>query len=216
MPDYNQPQPQAGQVQQGYALKPVAITGVPQTVVQGPQEWTQTLCGCTENWEICCDEFWCSYCHIGYMYGYLETGTQKMDPLACCGTCVVDYFIGGIARCLVIMHLRGRLTVRYGIPEDGCETCMLSCCCSSCVMCQMHREMDVRKDYIGGCCYKAPIAPPPMQQSYPVGSYPEQQPQQVQPQYAQPQYTQPVAYQPQYQNAPYAQQQQQPAYETKV
>lgn len=210
MPDYAQPQPQAAQYQQGYSVKPAAVVGVPaQQVVSGPQEWTQTLCGCNENWEICCDEFWCSYCHIGYVYGYLESGTQKMDPLACCGTCVVDYFLGGIARCLVIMHLRNRIALRYGIPEDGCKTCLLSCCCSSCAMCQMHREMDVRKDYTGGCCYKAPLAPPPMQQSYPASGYGQPQ---------SPQYVQPAPYQPQYQNAPYAQPQpqMQPEYETKV
>jgi len=219
MPDYP-PQQQPVAVQQGYAIKPANTVIAPgpqqqviqvpqQQVIQGPQEWTQTLCGCGENMEICCEEFWCAYCHLGFMYGYLETGLQNMDALACCGTCLVDsLLLGGIARCLVIMHLRDRITARYGIREDGCKNCCVSCCCSCCASCQMHREMDVRRDYTGGCCYKAPMAPPPMQASYPAQTGYGGQPQYVQQQ-------QPVNQPGPYQSAPYAGQPQ-PAYESKV
>jgi Cys-rich protein (TIGR01571 family) len=178
--------------------KVVMISTVAQGApIVGPPQWTQTLCGCADNCSIFCEEFWCAYCHLGYLYDTIETGGRDMDPLVCCGALCIDYFIGGLARCIVIMHLRDRIIHRYGIQEGGVKTCCISCWCSSCAMCQMHRELEGRHEYTGGCCYTAPVpAGAPMGAM--AGS--EQKPQTGQP-------GQPQPYQ--YPQDPYAQQQQQ-------
>jgi Cys-rich protein (TIGR01571 family) len=185
--------------------KVVMISTVAQGApIVGPPQWTQTLCGCADNCSIFCEEFWCAYCHLGYLYDTIETGGRDMDPLVCCGALCIDYFIGGLARCIVIMHLRDRIIHRYGIQEGGVKTCCISCWCSSCAMCQMHRELEGRHEYTGGCCYTAPVpAGAPMGAM--AGS--EQKPQTGQP-------GQPQPYQ--YPQEPYAQQQQQQQQHTTV
>jgi Cys-rich protein (TIGR01571 family) len=167
-PQYGQPQPGYAQPQfhSSSSVNVAVNVGAParQVLVQplvvidfGPRQWTQDLCACTDNTEICCEECWCSYCHLGYMSRYLDTQRQEMDACVCCGTLCADYWCWGLVRCGTIMNLRGRLTRRYGFYEDDCTSCAISFFCSSCAMCQMHREMHARGEYLGGCCYKPPM-----------------------------------------------------------
>jgi Cys-rich protein (TIGR01571 family) len=173
--------------------------------VVGPPQWTQTLCGCMEHWPVCCEEFWCAYCHLGYLYDTLETGGRDMDPIVCCGALCIDMFVGGIARCLVIMHLRSRITTRYQIPESGVKVCCLACFCGACAMCQMHRELEGRHEYTGGCCYTAPVPAGALMGAQVQPQEPHHEPVQPQPYQQQP-------YQPQYMQPAYAPAQQQHGY----
>jgi Cys-rich protein (TIGR01571 family) len=131
---------------------------------EGPSDWFEGLFGCANNVDICVEEALCPYCHLGFMYDFFESGTQAMDPFACCGALCIDFFFGvGVARLVTIVHLRGRLTRRYGIAEDDCTRGLTAICCSCCAMCQMHRELHVRGDSMGGLCYTPspiPRAPP--------------------------------------------------------
>jgi Cys-rich protein (TIGR01571 family) len=121
-------------------------------LMRGSTKWSRSLFGCAENKEICCEELCCPYCHLGFMYEYVETGGRQMNPMACCGALCADvYFLAcGVARCALIGGIRLRLLKRYDIEETSTRTCCVSCCCSCCAMCQMHSEMHRRWDTPGG------------------------------------------------------------------
>ncbi|CAF1538084.1 unnamed protein product [Adineta ricciae] len=39
---------------------------------------------------------------------------------------------------------RARLRQRYGLVEDACGDCFITCCCPACAICQEAREMKMR------------------------------------------------------------------------
>jgi Cys-rich protein (TIGR01571 family) len=133
-------------------------------MVLGSSKWSVALFGCFQDRDVFCEELLCSYCHIGYLYGYLETGERRMNRIACCGTFSADYlFVAcGLARCSMVSTIRQRLVKRYDITESALATCFVSCCCSSCAMCQMHREMNHRWDTPGGILTRRPVVSAPM------------------------------------------------------
>ena len=199
------PQQQQQQPPYGHAGDAVAPDGT-----QYPPQWTEGLCGCFEDTTICCEEFWCGYCHAGYLSGFLQTNGRQMDMMCCAALCVDAFCCYGLARCCYVNQIRGRVVMRYHIvDEGGCMTCLLSFFCTACAMCQMHREMHKRGDYTGGVCYTAP----PQQQPMGVHAAMQQQQQQQSNPYAnnnavvgQPVQQQQGYGQPQYQQQGYGQQ----------
>lgn len=153
-----QQQPQWQQGPQHHGQQPSYQPPVYGVIVQqtrGPPDWQEKLCGCTEDTDICCEEFWCCYCHLGFMHSYLDTGAKDIHLIAWGALCIDVFFTGGIARCLYLMHVRNTIVGRYYIEEGGCKTCLLATFCGACASCQMHREMHRRGDFTGGLCYKA-------------------------------------------------------------
>ncbi|CAF1537481.1 unnamed protein product [Adineta ricciae] len=51
----------------------------------------------------------------------------------------------------IVVSKRARLRQRYGLVEDACGDCFITCCCPACAICQEAREMKKR-----GC------PPPPL------------------------------------------------------
>jgi hypothetical protein len=109
---------------------------------EGPSDWLEGLFGCANNVDICVEEALCPYCHLGFMYDFFESGTQAMDPFACCGALCIDFFFGvGVARLVTIVHLRGgsrggtalpRTTARAGSPPSAARAAPCARCTASC------------------------------------------------------------------------------------
>lgn len=155
-----QQQPQYYPQQHGGAPVMAAVVAAPMMPMM-QMGFSQPLLNCNDDGAICLEELFCSYCHAGFLYQWMEDRTQQMSPLACCGTLCIDaIFLAGIARCVLVSHIRQRLANLYQIHENGCDNVMTSFCCSYCAMCQMHREMVMRQCFTGGICYKPPVAYP--------------------------------------------------------
>jgi len=157
---YGQQQRPPQQQQAGWGVPVMAAVITP--AMPPPQlGFSQPLCNCTDDTNVCLEEMFCCYCHLGFVYQWLEDRRQDMSPLACCGTLLIDLvLLAGFGRCAMVSHVRQRLATLYNIQEDPCNNIMTSFCCSSCAMCQLHREMVVRGCFTGGICYNPPVQLP--------------------------------------------------------
>ncbi|XP_005803972.2 cornifelin homolog [Xiphophorus maculatus] len=98
-------------------------------------DWDSGLCDCGEDAQACCYGFWCGPCLACTVSG--RFGENRCLPL--CDMCV-DKMISPAA-----LSLRVAMRHKYGIKGSLCEDIAVSCCCPTCVWCQMYRELKYRK-----------------------------------------------------------------------
>eukprot|EP01059_Diplonema_ambulator_P004706 TRINITY_DN14421_c0_g2_i2.p1 TRINITY_DN14421_c0_g2~~TRINITY_DN14421_c0_g2_i2.p1 ORF type:complete len:209 (+),score=23.42 TRINITY_DN14421_c0_g2_i2:72-629(+) len=117
------------------------------------ETWAAGVCDCFQDMGLCCDVLCCSCCQAGRIWSAAtESRPDHMSVPVCCGLLVAEYFIGGLANCLLTMYLRDNVRHKYGIMGDGCDDCCMSFWCTPCVMCQLHRELSKRGVTPGHVC----------------------------------------------------------------
>uniref|UniRef100_A0A3Q2CUT1 Plac8 onzin related protein 2 n=1 Tax=Cyprinodon variegatus TaxID=28743 RepID=A0A3Q2CUT1_CYPVA len=102
----------------------------------GRTDWATGLCDCFADGSTCCYGFWCRpclACKVSKMFG-----ENLCLPL--CDICV-DNFVSPAA-----LSLRVAIRHKYGIRGSLCRDILVSCCCTSCAWCQMHRELKYRQN----------------------------------------------------------------------
>jgi len=109
-----------------------------------------TLCGCTEDWKICCCGLWCPCAQCGY-------NKAAMDGRAChcsdCLCCPIEYFT------------RAQLRSAYneGQYSSACADSCTCLFCLPCMICQDAREL-TRLQGRRPNDWKDELPPPPPQQ----------------------------------------------------
>ncbi|UJR36849.1 hypothetical protein I4U23_029562 [Adineta vaga] len=103
------------------------------------QPWKEAVCDCFHDGHICCYGFWCCCCLYGENVAKIENSSR-------CFTHCCIYTLLSMFGCCCLIHSvkRGRIRERYGIVEDACGDCFITCCCSTCAICQEAREMKIR------------------------------------------------------------------------
>uniref|UniRef100_A0A3Q2CUR7 Plac8 onzin related protein 6 n=1 Tax=Cyprinodon variegatus TaxID=28743 RepID=A0A3Q2CUR7_CYPVA len=99
-------------------------------------DWDTGLFDCCEDASTCCYGFWCGpclACTVSEMFG-----ENRCLPL--CDICF-DYIVPPAA-----LSLRVAIRRKYGIKGSLCKDIVVSCCCTRCAWCQMHRELKYRKN----------------------------------------------------------------------
>jgi Cys-rich protein (TIGR01571 family) len=118
------------------------------------EQFNESLFGCAESPQICCDEIICCYCHIGNIYDFVEGG-RSINYAACCGPLCLDVLCTlGCARLVMTTILRDNIVRKYQLKEDRCMSCLTAWFCSWCSMCQVHREILSRYEVCNGCVYQ--------------------------------------------------------------
>jgi len=97
---------------------------------------------------------------IGRIRHKMDKGFIGVDWATCCGACCVDTFIlGGLVSVYFAYDLRNQIRRRFNVdPHVGdIANCCTALCCTSCVMCQINRELTIRGYWPGSsCCYDDP------------------------------------------------------------
>ncbi|CAF0809716.1 unnamed protein product [Adineta ricciae] len=103
------------------------------------QAWKESVCDCFHDGQICCYGCWCCCCLYGENVAKLENNSRCFTH--CCVYTLLSMF--GCC-CLIHSAKRARLRQRYGLVEDACGDCFITCCCPACAICQEAREMKMR------------------------------------------------------------------------
>lgn len=115
--------------------------------------WSTGLFDIGDDWDIFVEGLACFSCEEGRLYNSIVNDKQNsVHCPICCGS-----FLCSMMCCcgvpIVAMINRRRMIVKYNIQGEGrCTSCMFACCCPRCSACQMHRELQQRSVYPGGCC----------------------------------------------------------------
>lgn len=107
-------------------------------------DWNTGLCDCCEDASTCCYGFWCCPC-------LACTVSSNFGENRCLPLC--DLFSPGIFAAFgiplfvppAVLSLRAALRNRYNIKGSLCKDIAVSCFCSTCSWCQMHRELKERR-----------------------------------------------------------------------
>ncbi|KAK2828013.1 hypothetical protein Q5P01_019047 [Channa striata] len=105
----------------------------PVMVAQDSEEWGSKICDCCQDVPECCFAFWCFPCFTCMV-------SKKYGECLCLP--LLEMF-GGIIR-PITMSTRVSMRQRYNIKGTMCNDCVCSTFCTSCVWCQMSREMKRR------------------------------------------------------------------------
>lgn len=70
----------------------------------------------------------------------------KLDRHANCLFHCCLYSLMSLLGCCCFLHAfkRGQIREKYGLEENTCEDCFITCCCAQCALCQEARELKVR------------------------------------------------------------------------
>ncbi|XP_047462185.1 cornifelin homolog B [Mugil cephalus] len=115
------------------ATKMVITQPQPVMVIRDSEEWGSGICDCLENVPECCFAYWCCPCFA------CKTSKDYGEPLC---LPLLEIFGGFVPP--ITMSMRVSMRHRYGIKGTLAEDCLYSACCTSCVWCQMSREMKRR------------------------------------------------------------------------
>eukprot|EP00760_Papus_ankaliazontas_P021103 PhM_4_TR18639/c1_g1_i4/m.79993 len=109
------------------------------------------LCDFFEHPLSCLDACVCPCCTVAYQYGRLTTGRYGMDTMVCCTVFCMDVlcFWGLVTVCATVNN-RMRMRELFMIGGNGCEDCLMACCCLPCTISQISREMGNRSLWPGG------------------------------------------------------------------
>ncbi|XP_074490997.1 uncharacterized protein LOC141767516 [Sebastes fasciatus] len=124
---------------------PCVATVLQQQMAAQPEvAWNSGLFDCFEDCATCCYGYWCCPCLACTVSE--RFGENRCLPL--CDICTpaitaafgVPLFVPPAA-----VSLRAAMRNRYGIEGSICEDIAISCFCTVCSWCQMHRELKHRK-----------------------------------------------------------------------
>ncbi|XP_074558614.1 cell number regulator 2-like [Curcuma longa] len=149
-PYYNAPPPPPATAP--YYGVPPPSTGVPVTAPPGTFQvqthqptigpWSTGLCDCCANPSNCCITCLCPCITFGRIAEIVDRGSTS------CGASGALYalllFVTGCGACCYSCCYRGKLRAQFGLREAPCNDCLVHCCCESCSLCQMYRELSRR------------------------------------------------------------------------
>ncbi|KAK7106187.1 placenta-specific gene 8 protein-like [Littorina saxatilis] len=90
--------------------------------------WTQSLCGCFDDCEICVCVTFCGPCAACQL-------AQHMGEFVCLACCVPNWMTAA----------RTKVRMQRKIQGSICDDCCVTTCCSFCAMCQLWREVKVAR-----------------------------------------------------------------------
>ncbi|CAL9196917.1 unnamed protein product [Musa hybrid cultivar] len=133
-PYYPPPQPTMG----------VPVPTAPGTFqIQTPAggAWSTGLCECCDDGGNCCITCFCPCITFGQIAEIVDKGATScgtsgaLYALIMCVTC---------CQCLYSCFYRSKLRAQLGLREEPCADCLVHCCCETCSLCQMYRELNRR------------------------------------------------------------------------
>ncbi|CAL9196913.1 unnamed protein product, partial [Musa hybrid cultivar] len=111
-----------------------------QAPVTGP--WSTGLCHCCDDVGNCCITCFCPCITFGQIAEIIDKGS------ASCGVSGALYALLAFVTfcpCFYSCFYRSKLRRQYGLKEEPCADCLVHCCCcESCSLCQMYRELKRR------------------------------------------------------------------------
>ncbi|GJQ98947.1 PLAC8 motif-containing protein [Tanacetum coccineum] len=106
-----------------------------------PGKWTTGLCGCSEDWSVCCLTYWCPCVAFGRIAEIVDKGNTTCGVGG--GMCACLYCCGG-CHALYTCFYRSKLRQLYMLPARPCHDCLVHFCCLACALCQEYRELKNR------------------------------------------------------------------------
>lgn len=96
------------------------------------------LCDCCNDYRLCCYGCWCTSC----LYGENAVMFDGSDYSDACWT-----FLAASRNPFAMMEIiknRTALRMKYRLPEEPCDDCLVMSCCTPCAVCQATRELKYR------------------------------------------------------------------------
>ncbi|CAL1528089.1 unnamed protein product [Lymnaea stagnalis] len=100
------------------------IVQQPGLVSHASRDWSSSLFGCLEDIPICLCGFFLTSCLTMKV-------PRDMDECVCLPCCVPA----------ADLILRVKMRTQEHIPGSVCNDCIITCCCISCAVCQLAREV---------------------------------------------------------------------------
>nr|ATV82107.1 PLAC8 domain protein [Strobilurus tenacellus] len=123
----------------------------------GEREWSEGLCGCTDDCGTFCVACWfpcISYGKNKRRVDHLNSkGYPDPEHGGCCNSdCMVH---GCLTGCLGLgwilqIGVRSNIRTRYSIKGGGCGDCMSAWCCAPCELTQGSREIELEEQSFSG------------------------------------------------------------------
>ncbi|KAL5993958.1 Protein CADMIUM RESISTANCE 2, partial [Asimina triloba] len=118
-----------------------SVQGAFQIQSRPPTPWSTGLCDCCDDVGNCCLTCWCPCVTFGQVAEIVDRGSSS------CGASGALYalimFVTGCS-CLYSCFYRSKMRRQYALLENPCNDCLVHCCCESCALCQMYRELKNR------------------------------------------------------------------------
>ncbi|XP_041863330.1 cornifelin-like [Melanotaenia boesemani] len=112
-------------------------------MAEKPQtEWSSGLGDCFEDASTCCYGFWCGPCLTCTVSG--RFGENSCLPLCDILPSAMTLLWTPLIVPPAALSVRAAMRNRYGIKGSLWKDIAISCCCSWCSWCQMHRELKHR------------------------------------------------------------------------
>ena len=99
------------------------------------------LCNCFNDIGVCFCSCFCPCIQHGRNVAKLNQGQSGNGP--CLIMCLAMVFFEPIA-VLLLANFRGELRNKYDIQGGFCSDCLLSLCCTCCIITQSSEEIDIR------------------------------------------------------------------------
>ncbi|XP_052134718.1 cell number regulator 10-like [Oryza glaberrima] len=105
--------------------------------------WTTALCDCADDCNTCCMACWCPCIPVGQIAEIVDRGSSSC-ALNAVLYCLVLHVSAGMCQWVYSCAYRARLRAAYDLPETPCSDCLVTFCCQTCSIAQMHRELKNR------------------------------------------------------------------------
>lgn len=103
-------------------------------------QWSHGLCGCFDNWSVCCIAFWNPSVSFGQLGEFLGKDCLTYTLLyQCCWPANFCFHLG----------MRRQIRDMRGIPGTDCGDCCLIFCCLTCTLVQEVQEAELIKRELG-------------------------------------------------------------------
>ncbi|CUG15342.1 ama1 protein, putative [Bodo saltans] len=135
-----------------------------------PNNFNSGLLSCTDDRDSCLDGAFCPWCQISTQYNMFQNREMGNLPHIFIPLFVLDYVSGGLVLSCVSVMMRNRARRTFSLEETDMDSCCKAFCCSQCSICQVYREMSIRRHWPGGVCVgkryvkEGLVVPPSIQQ----------------------------------------------------
>ncbi len=107
-------------------------------VIYSFYSFIESLYGCFDDCGICLFGYCCTPCLFGQ-------NAHQIDNSNCCLMCCGYSLLSSCYLCCILhSSKRGALRQKYGLREEPCGDCPVTCCCGPCALCQEARFLQRR------------------------------------------------------------------------
>lgn len=116
-------------------------------------KWNTGLFDCVKDKQNCWEILLCHHLHLSKQYNKLRFNNYNFNYDFCVFILLLDFIFPIYGTILATLKIRNMIQQKYNLYEhDAINDIFTSFCCTLCSICQNHREMSHRGDYVGNLC----------------------------------------------------------------